>query len=195
MGDFSEYFFKDLNLDFSDNCGRKYILTKKERAITELVLWMRNLNQGLKFSMKNHFHIGPFGIRDKKGWWWPCPSEGCDACIKHVVIIPIAGVKSKWNPWALWKHSKSLQHIEYLLKNRPDYLLESTFKGLNVYAIQMMLKNIEEDTIYNLRAIANESSNWYINKFFDDVTSGKFIRPYENKIIRPNTRFDLLKST
>lgn len=166
-------------VDTSLQCGRTYSFTDKERAIVKLTHWMRNLNLGLQGSIKKSFRPGPRGRRDKNGWWWPAPNEGCDQWLSHWEE------GKKPDPWRLWKHCKSFQHTEYLVKHRIEWLIDTTFNGIDPGVIAYLLRCLVEG-VSDARFL-----HWLIVQFYADYEVGKFKDP--EKIFVLNTRFDLLK--
>jgi len=187
--DYAQEFLKSIypleGVDTSLQCGRVYSLTDRERAIVKLAHWMRNLNLGLKGSIKKSFHPGPRGRRDKNGWWWPVPNEGCDQWLSHWEE------GKKPDPWALWKHCRGIQHTEYLVKHRIEYLVNTTFNGIAPGLILYLLHCIIEDVPDTKLGPRNEQLHWMIAQFYADYGAGKFKDPENHFVL--NTRFDLLK--
>jgi len=185
--------------DFSRQCGRHYELTLMERALSEFIYWARNKNIGVQESMKRRFYPGPHGIKTKKGWF-PNPMEGCDAFIK---FDSNHGPDNKYvyDPWTWWKHCKSLAHIEYLVKNRIGILLQDFMRSQDHHIKslisiiekneQNLIEQIPEHTPIGV-AFAGDNGVWLIDEYISDVSSGKFIRPYQ-KIKHKNTRYDIIK--
>jgi len=195
--DFVDLFFNHLypigDVEKNLQCGRPYHLTIQEKAVSELAFFLRNLNLGLQFSIKNQFHPGPHGRKDAKGRWWPSIQESCDAYVGHwKEEVPEMG-KGRFDPWALWKHCKSLQHTEYLVKNRLIHLVDSTFNGIHLGVLKELLDIIEKD-IRTPYPPLRSGKHWLIDRYFDDLSTGKFEKPYKNNFIK-NTRFDLLKQS
>ena len=146
---------------------------------------MRNLNMGLQGSIKKRFCPGPRGRRDKNGWWWPVPNEGCDQWLSH-------WEGNKLDPWSLWKHCKSFQHTEYLVKHRIEYLVDATFNGIEVGIVAYLLRCLVEGVPDPRLGPRREQLHWLIARFYDDYGAGKFKDPEKSFVL--NTRFDLLKN-
>jgi hypothetical protein len=187
--DYAREFLKSIypleGVDISLECGRTYSFSDKERTVVKLAHWMRNLNMGLQGSIKKRFCPGPRGRRDKNGWWWPLPNEGCDAWLSHWEE------GKKPDPWILWKHCRSFQHTEYLVKHRIEYLVDTTFNGIEPGVIAYLLRCLVIG-VPDARPSSRLMLHWLIAQFYDDYVAGKFKDPENHFVL--NTRFDLLKT-
>ena len=180
---FLESIYPIPGVDASSQCGRVYVLNAQERALSELLYFMRQLNLGKEGAIKLRFHPGPFGRIGQRGWWWPLPNEGCDFDLEHWDGL------GKPDAWALWKHCRTIQHVEYLVKNRPGSLIGNILGGFDLLPIRFLLENIEKNEVEI--SAAQRGKHWLVDRYFDDLATGKYKKPPGYFV--KNTRFDILK--
>jgi hypothetical protein len=99
-------------------------LSREQKIAADVLYWLRNLNMGREVCIKFSVYPGPYGILDKKSKWFPLYLESCDDIenMQHSLGVPV-NEKSTWlNPWSIFKHCKSLQHCQYMVKYRLHHL-------------------------------------------------------------------------
>jgi len=157
------------SIKFQCHEGIENELNKEQRIAADVLYWARNTSFGLKGCIKFQISPGPKGIKDKRGRWWPAPYEACDNpyAQSHKIEYDKSN-NHKWvNPWSLWKHSKSLQHCQYLVKYRPYYIFgEGKISYIDRF-IDMVL-----DQSYALAI--NLPENSIMGKFAKEALQGKF---------------------
>ena len=170
-------------------CGKNYDLTKFEEQIVKILFWSRNKNFGKELSTKYCFHPGPHGIMGKNKSWWPSP---CEACNSEVEFFS----EKNWNPWNWFIHCKSKEHIIYLVKFRPKYVVYQCigFGNLLLFLKIMRESNygvlIEdtEDSVEQKEAEWKTSSFELFSIFKEDVEANKLIE-FEKKSLLSKFRF------
>lgn len=155
-------------LEDGHECGNILLSSDEEKALTAVVHWARNKRLGYKSSISHGWRPGPHGFKDKKGWWWPFPPEGCDFPISHVSDLEKPGNKLKFDPWARWKHCMSLDHCKYLVKHRRAYIWDTLIEvpDLNVF-VKALLRNRVP--------LLMKTSYWELNEFVSDYFKGKIL--------------------
>lgn len=101
-------------------------LTDDERVVAGILFWARNkkIVGGLEERIQKGFLVGPSGMKSK-GFWHPTGMEACDRYLPNFTAWTELSkkVKSRPNPWAVWKHCRTLGHCTYLVKHRASYVL------------------------------------------------------------------------
>ena len=176
-------FFDDS--DVTHHCHDKIEneLSKKQKILADVIYWVRNLNMGKEVCTKYGLHPGPAGHLDKKGRWWPSPMEACDSTegrcpalrstIKKGTKSPVQ-VSTWYEPWSVWKHCKTLQHCQYLVKYRLSYLYETFGTPTLDYLIRAVLHKDD------LPLLINEPENNILKLFVEHSLSG--LNPIMTKV-------------
>ncbi len=96
------------------------MLDDTEEIFASIIYWIRNKKKTMQECLNWGCRPGPKGSMNKKGIWVPDPEEACDCLMEHT----IEGKGARYlHPYEYWKHSKTKQHIRYLVKYRRPYLL------------------------------------------------------------------------
>jgi len=148
-------------------CGQQYNLTAEQKALINILAWIRRKRKGLKFCQINCIYPGPRGRIEKKHW---CPrdQECCDN--SYVDGIPY---QRSFDPWIIYKHCLSTPHLEYLVTHRLSYIISIFSNHLPILPsmIDMISKN----------EIPLHLNDQYplIKEFVQDVCTGKFQLEYK----------------
>ena len=160
-------------------CGTVYDLTPQERALAEIIYWARNKKKGLKFCIDRQFYPGPRGHKDKSGLWFPHPTECCDSGPSvYGIIEKDVSESQKWaeRTYAWRNHCKTIPHIEYLIKNRFNWIFENVLNWGAPNCLKTML-----DMIINKNyPLYISDERWIIQEFVEDLLKGSYVSPYKN---------------
>jgi len=144
-------------------CGSLEGISDEEEIVIDIIYWARNRGAGFQGAMKIQLFPGPHGKKDKKGWWWPNPSECCDQEICH---YNAGKEKTEWDPWIWFKHCKTKEHIAYLVRHRKTYIMEKVINPMTL----LSLATISVNKDYPLHI---HSKNKITQAFVLDALSGK----------------------
>lgn len=147
-------------------CGKNYDLTKFEEQIVKILFWSRNKNFGKELSIKYCFHPGPHGIMGKNKVWWPSP---CEACNSEVEVFS----EKNWNPWNWFIHCKSKEHIIYLVKFRPKYVVYQCIGFGNLLLFLKIMRESKNGEMFYRQQPSR------VSLFYDKLDDGESI--LENK--------------
>lgn len=98
-------------------------LSEDERVVAGILFWARNraIEGGLPERINKEWLVGPSGLKSK-GFWFPTGTEACDYYLPNHTVWTETPPKRRPDPWAQWKHCRTLGHCTYLVRHRAPYV-------------------------------------------------------------------------
>jgi hypothetical protein len=163
---YKEYLFNAVQ----ENPSQCWILDLRpeEKILAELVYWLRNRNIKKEGAISWQVYPGPSGHKTQKGVWYPNPIEACDAFNGPIIIVGEEG-SARIDPWGLYKHCKSMQHVKYMVRYRSYLLINRIFHGdlSRIYRAYQIILNLPS---------ANPRDDAMLVALQEDVYARKFTR-------------------
>lgn len=173
-------------------CGSPFDLSEDERILVEILYYLRNTKNGLEYCIKNQIYPGPKGKKcktlesPKRVIWMPIPAEACDKPLDIGTEVNESGKIINYNPFFYYKHCKTREHCEYLVKHRISHVI-------NFFKNSEDLRRLVVTTRKGCLILALNSNIEWIKDFAIEAISGSKLELDRNLLTKSDVYKPLLK--